>query len=57
MAATVYKPVHETTETTNNVKVTETIRGFYLMYSDDHTKVFMNNIEKATIRGKIFGTK
>ena len=42
--ATVYKPVHETTETTNNGKV---IRGSYLMYADQHTKVFMNNIEKT----------
>ena len=57
MATTVYKPVHETTETTNNVKVTKTIRGSYLMYSDDHTKVFMNNIEKATILCKMFRRK
>ena len=47
MATTVYKPVHETTETTNNAKVTEAIIGSYLMYADEHTKVFMNNIEKA----------
>ena len=45
--STVYKPVHETTETTNYGKVTGTIRGSYLMYADEHTKVFMNNIEKA----------
>ena len=47
MVTTVYKPVHETTETTNNGKVTGTIRGLYLMYSDEHTKVFINNIEKT----------
>ena len=47
MATTVYKPVHETTETTNNGKVTGTIRGSYLMYADEHTKVFMNSIEKT----------
>ena len=47
MVTTVYKPVHETTETTNNGKVTGTIRGSYLMYADEHTKVFMNNIEKT----------
>ena len=47
MAATVYKPVHETTERTNNGKVTGTIRGSYLMYVDENTKVFMNNIEKT----------
>ena len=47
MATTVYKPVYETKETTNNSKVTGTIRGSYLMYSDEHTKVFMNNVEKA----------
>ena len=47
MATTLYKPVYETTETTNNGKVTGTIRGSYLMYADEHTKVFMNNIEKA----------
>ena len=42
--ATIYKLVHETTETTNTGKV---IRGSYLMYADQHTKVFMNNIEKT----------
>ena len=47
MATTVYKPVHETTETTNCGKVTGTIRVSYLMYFDGHTKVFMNNIEKT----------
>ena len=47
MTTTVYKPVHETTETTNNAKVTETIIGSYLMYADVHTKVFMNNIKKT----------
>ena len=46
MAAIVYKAVHETTETTNYGKVTGTIRGSYLMYTDEHTKVFINNIEK-----------
>ena len=46
MATTVYKLVYETTEK-NNGKVTGTIRGSYLMYADEHTKVFMNNIEKA----------
>ena len=45
MATTVYK--HETTETTNNGKVTGTIRSSYLMYADEHTKVFRNNIEKT----------
>ena len=47
MATTVYKPAHETTETTNNGKVTGTIRGSYPMYADEHTKVSMNNIEKT----------
>ena len=47
MATTLYKPVYETTETTNNGKVTGTIRGSYLMYADEHTKVFMNSIEKT----------
>ena len=47
MATTVYKPVHETTERTNNGKVTGTIRGSYLMYADERTKVFMNSIEKT----------
>ena len=42
MDTNVYKPVHETTEK-NNGKVTETIRGSYLMYANEHTKVFMNN--------------
>ena len=37
--------VHETTETTNNDKVTETMRGSYLIYADEHTKVLMNNIK------------
>ena len=46
-ATTLYKAVHETTETTNNAKVTVTIRGSYLMYADEHTKVFINNIEKT----------
>ena len=41
-----YKPVHETTET-NNGKVTGTIRGLYLLHADEHTKVFMNSIEKT----------
>ena len=43
IATTVYKPAHETTETTNNGKVTGTIRASCLMYADEHTKVFMNN--------------
>ena len=47
MATKVYKPVHETTETTNYGKVAGTIRGSYLMYATEHTKVFMNNIEKT----------
>ena len=46
MATTVYKLVYETTEK-NNCKVTGTIRGSYLMYADEHTKVFMNSIEKT----------
>ena len=51
--ATVYKPIHETTETTNNGKV---IRGSYLMYADQHTKVFMNNVEKIrSIYSKVSG--
>ena len=43
MATTVYKPVHETTETTKIGKVAGTIRGSCLIYADEHTKVFMNN--------------
>ena len=55
MDTNVYKPVHETTET-NNGKVTETIRGSYLMYANEHTKVFMNNIVKTrSIYAKIQG--
>ena len=46
MATIVYKAVHETTETTNYGKVTGTIRGSYLMYTDEHTKVFINNQKK-----------
>ena len=37
MATTVYKPAHETTETTNNGKVTGTIRGSYPTYADEHS--------------------
>ena len=44
---TEYKPVHKTREATNYGKVTGTIRASYLVHADDHTKVFMNNIEKA----------
>ena len=56
MATTIYKPLHETTETTNNGKVTGTIRGSYLMYADQHTKVFMNNVEKIrSIYSKVSG--
>ena len=44
---TEYKPVHETTEATNYGKVTGTRRASYLVHADEHTKVFMNNIEKA----------
>ena len=44
MATTVYKPVHETTETAKYEKVT--MRGSYLMHPDDHTKLFVNKIEK-----------
>ena len=47
MATTVYRPVHETTETTNYGKVTRTIKGSCLMYADEHTKVFINNIGKT----------
>ena len=55
MATTVYKPVHETTET-NNGNVTETIWGSYLMYADEHTNVFMKSIEKTrSIYTKIQG--
>ena len=46
MATIAYKAVHETTETTNYGKVTGTIRGSYLMYTDEHTKVFINNKKK-----------
>ena len=46
MATTVYKPVHETTETANYGKATGTIKGSYLMHADEHTKVFMDKIEK-----------
>ena len=46
MATTVYKPVHETTETANYGKYTGTIKGSYLMHVDQNTKVFMNKIEK-----------
>ena len=44
MATTVYKPVHETTATAKYEKVT--IRGSYLIHPDDHTKLFVNKIEK-----------
>ena len=44
MATTVYKPVHETTETAKYEKVT--IRGSYLIHPDDHTKLFVKKIEK-----------
>ena len=47
MASTVQKSVHETTETKNFGDVTGAIRGSYLMYADEHTKAFMNNIEKT----------
>ena len=54
MDTTVYKPVHETTERANYGKVTGTIRGSYLIHPDEHTKVFMNKIEKlAIIKGKL----
>ena len=62
MATTAYKPVHETTERANNDKVTGTIRGSYLMHTDEHTKVFINKIEelglqiqksKLIIKGKL----
>ena len=62
MSTSVYKPIHETTETTNNDKVTATIRGSYLMHTDEHTKVFMNKIQelglyiqksKVIIKGKL----
>ena len=56
MATIVYKAVHETTETTNYGKVTGTIRGSYLMYTDEHTKVFINNKKKTrSIYTKIYG--
>ena len=38
--------MHETTETTNNDKVTATIKGSYLMHADEHTKLFMNKIQE-----------
>ena len=44
---TEYKPLHETTEATNYGKLTGTRRASYLVHADEHTKVFMNNIEKA----------
>ena len=44
MATTVYEPAHETTETLKYEKVT--IRGSYLIHPDDHTKLFVNKIEK-----------
>ena len=47
MATIVYKSAYETTETTNYGNVTGTIRGSYPMYADEHTKVFMNNVEKT----------
>ena len=62
MATTVYKPVHETTETANYDKVTTTIRDSYLRDADECTKVFVNKIEelglyiqksKAIIKGKL----
>ena len=61
MPTTVHKPVHET-KTAKYDKVTATIRGSYLMHTDEHTKVFMNKIEelalyihksKAIIKGKL----
>ena len=56
MATTVYKPVHETIETTNYDKVTGTNRGSYIIDTDEHTKIFMNNIEKTrSIFTKISG--
>ena len=62
MPTTVYKPVHETTKTAKYDEVTATIRGSYLMHTDEDTKVFMNKIEelalyiqksKAIIKGKL----
>ena len=62
MSTSVYKPIHETTETTNNDKVIATIRGSYLMHADEHTKLFMNKIQelglyiqksKIIIKGKL----
>ena len=62
MATTVYKPVHKTTETANYDKVTATIRDSCLRDSDEHTQVFMNEIEelglyiqksKLIIKGKL----
>ena len=47
MATTAYKPVHETTETVNNAKVTTTIRGSYLTDADEYTKAFINKMEKV----------
>ena len=46
MATTMYKQVHVTTKTGNYDKVTETIRGLYLLHADEHTKVLMNKIEE-----------
>ena len=45
MATTVYKPVHETTKTAKYDKV----QGSYLVYTDEHTKVFMNKIEELCL--------
>ena len=47
MTTTVCKPVHETTETTNNGKVSGPIRDSYLTHVDEHTKVLMNNTENT----------
>ena len=46
MASTAHKPVHETIETANYSKVTGISRGSYVVHADEHTKVFMNKIEK-----------
>ena len=46
MATNVYKPVHETTERVNNDKVTAIIIALDLMHADEHTKVFVNQIEE-----------
>ena len=53
MATTVYKPVHETTETANYGKYTGTIKGSYLMHVDENTKVFMNKLEKLGLYIKV----